>query len=58
MEQKQFYTTNELAKLLDVLPQHIRYLIKNGKIQADKLNRDYIITIQEAKKILKERGIK
>lgn len=58
MEQKQFYTTNELAKLLNVQPQAIRALIKRGKIKADKLNRDYLITIQEANRILKERGVK
>lgn len=49
---KDFYTVKELAALLNILPDSVRVYIRRGTIKATKLNGSYIISKDEAEKIL------
>lgn len=47
MSEKEFYTVAELAELLGVSRQAVFKRIKEGKIQAEKVGRNYIIQKEE-----------
>lgn len=53
---KDFYTVKELAALLDLLPESIRASIRKGHIKALKLNGAYMISKEEAERVLAERN--
>lgn len=52
---KEFYTVREVAEALNVLPDTIRKWINDGKLQATKFNRSFIISKEEAERVIKER---
>lgn len=58
MAKEKYYTTTELAKLLDVSRQAIFKKIKKGEIPAISRGRDYLILEDKLPKDLKERIIK
>ena len=51
---KDFYTTQEIAKLLGISRVAIFYKIKNGQIKAEKIGRNYAIPKSELPIILNE----
>lgn len=52
---KDFYTVNELAELLGVLPPAITRHIRNGTIKAEKIGNSYIIKKEDVESYLKTR---
>lgn len=58
IEQKPFYTVNDIAEILGIYPPGVRRLIREQKVKAEKLNGGYIVTPENLEKLLKERGIK
>lgn len=56
MELKDFYTVKELAALLNTLPQNVRRLINEGKLNATKLSGAYIIDREEAERLIEDKG--
>lgn len=57
MEDKAFYTCIEIADALDVTAENIRYMIRTGKLQAEKINGAYLIPAAAAKEFLQGRGV-
>ena len=53
---KDFYTVQELAKVLNLVPESIRAAIRKGQIKALKLNGAYIISRDEADRVIRERN--
>jgi hypothetical protein len=51
------WTTAMLAEKTRLTQRHIRNLINSGKIEAQKAGHDWIISDDEAKRFLTERGI-
>jgi excisionase family DNA binding protein len=47
MSGKLFYTTKEAALLLGLSPRSLTKYIELGKIVAEKMGRDYVITLEE-----------
>lgn len=54
-ELKDFFTVKELAEALNVLPDTVRKMINDGRLHATKFNRSYIISKEEAERLIKER---
>ena len=52
------WTTERLSKEAGVTSRHIRRLISDGVIQAEKAGRDWIILDDEARRFLDERRAK
>jgi len=50
--EKQVYTTRELAEKAEVTQAYIRQLCIAGRIKAEKIGRDWIISAREALKFL------
>jgi len=46
---EQFFTTNEAANVVGVSPDHIRRLISQGKIKAEKLGNCWLIKTKDLK---------
>lgn len=55
MELKDFYTVKELAGLTGILPQSIRRLIREGKLEATQINRSYFISKEDAAELIKKK---
>jgi excisionase family DNA binding protein len=51
-----FYTIPETAKALRVTPQTIRYWIKQGKINSQRIGRPILITENNLKEFLKTKN--
>ncbi|MBU1126247.1 MAG: helix-turn-helix domain-containing protein [Patescibacteria group bacterium] len=47
LEKKQFYSTTEVAKILGISSVAVHKRIKTGKIQAEKVGRNYVIPQSE-----------
>lgn len=50
----EFYTVDELAKLLKLHPETIRRYLKKGKIEASKMGKRYRISDEDLKRFLEE----
>lgn len=55
MELKDVYTVKELAALTGMLPQSIRRLIKEGKLKAIRVDRNYFISKEDAAELIKKK---
>jgi len=51
-ENKQFYSTNEVAKLLGISRIAVFKKIKSGEIKAQKIGRNYVIAKEDLPQIL------
>ncbi len=51
------WNTKKLAEAADVTDSFIRYELIAGKIKGEKIGRDWIISDEEARRWLSERGI-
>jgi excisionase family DNA binding protein len=47
-------TTNEAAEKLEVTPHQIRWLIRNGRLPAQRVGRDYFIKVNDLR-LVKDR---
>jgi len=52
MENKQYFTTNELAKILGISRVAVFNKIKNNQIKAEKIGRNYIIRKDEVDELI------
>lgn len=50
-------TLKQLAKLLGILPDSLRQRIARGTLKAKKHGRDWMVSEQTVKKLLKEKGL-
>jgi excisionase family DNA binding protein len=48
------YSLPEAAKLLGVAPSTLRHQIKNGKLAARKVSRDWYLTLEEIERYRRE----
>jgi excisionase family DNA binding protein len=55
-ENKQYWTTSELADAASVTQGWIRKLLRAGKVDGFKAGRDWLIEEEEALRYLHERG--
>jgi excisionase family DNA binding protein len=51
----EYITSAEAAKQLGFSPDYVRKLISTGKMVGEKLGRNWILNIQELKKITRQR---
>ncbi len=51
------WTTKELANTAELTQAYLRYLITTGSIKGFKVNRDWVVEDQEARRWLQSRGI-
>lgn len=58
MIKNQYLTTNEAAKLLGFNISHVRRLIKQGHIKAEKVGKDWIIVPNDVLHIKRRRKIR
>lgn len=54
-ERPDVYTTRTLAQAAGLTSDYIRQLILAGKIKAEKVGRDWVISAREALRFLRER---
>lgn len=57
-DNKQFWTTNELAREAKVSSAYIRQLLLEGKLEGHKQGRDWIILDRDAREWLEKREAK
>jgi excisionase family DNA binding protein len=55
---KKMLKVNEAAAILGFSGGHLRILIRQNKLKAEKIGRDYFIPIAELKKVKRERSPK
>jgi hypothetical protein len=58
MNERRNWTTKDLAEAAGVDPSRIRQLLLAGRIEGEKAGPVWVVSNQEAKRWLKERGIK
>jgi excisionase family DNA binding protein len=58
MEDKELYTTSDLAKAAAISRERVRQLVVGGKIEGHKVGQSWAITREEARRWLAERGVK
>ena len=54
---KDLFSVGECAKEIDKSTQYVRALIKTGAIEAERVNRIYILRRKEVKRIKRERPV-
>lgn len=47
-----FWTTKEIAEKVGLTPQHVRLLIRQGKIRAQKKGHDWWVDEEEARRFI------
>lgn len=52
LENKTYYKTSDVAKMLELKPRTIRDWIKSGKVKAEKIVKSWFIHRDEVKKLL------
>lgn len=55
---KEFYTTRDIGKMLNIRPQTVCEYIRKGKIKALSINHAYIVTKSDLDAYLDERNTK
>lgn len=55
MPEHAFITTDDAAEQLQYTPQHIRRLVREGKLEGEKVGRDWLVTQDSVAKHLRER---
>lgn len=55
MPERAFITTDDAAEQLQYTPQHIRRLVREGKLEGEKVGRDWLVTQESVAKHVVER---
>jgi excisionase family DNA binding protein len=58
MSDKKLYSTSELAEAAGVSRERVRQLVAGGEIEAYKVGKTWVIPEEEARRWLRERGVK
>lgn len=50
-----FYTTDEIAKIIDREPPHVRTLIRSGRLDSIKTGKSYLVPVESVEKYIEYR---